>query len=86
MCIRDRYEARVWELCADYGFQSPAQLVRFMRPAGGDVAHCRTRVEEYIEMLAERFEMEPEAVVDLLHVQRGDLDQLERTLEIVRHV
>ena len=57
-----------------------------MRPAGGDVAHCRTRVEEYIEMLAERFEMEPEAVVDLLHVQRGDLDQLERTLEIVRHV
>lgn len=84
--LRAQYEARVWELCADYGFQSPAQLIRFMRPAGGDVAHCRTRVEEYIEMLAERFEMEPEAVVDLLHVQRGDLDQLERTLEIVRHV
>lgn len=81
---RALYEARVWELCADYGLASPRQLVPFLLPVGGDVDRCRRRIERHMRQLAQRYEMDVATVIELLEAQHGDLKQLTTVLDIQR--
>lgn len=79
---RALYEARIWELCADYGLASPRQLVPFLLPVGGDVDRCRRRMERHMRQLAQRYEMDVATLIELLAAQHGDLKQLTTVLDI----
>ncbi|WFD21189.1 hypothetical protein MCAP1_003450 [Malassezia caprae] len=79
---RALYEARIWELCADYGLASPRQLVPFLLPVGGDVDRCRRRMERHMRRLAQRYEMDVGTLIELLAAQHGDLKQLTTVLDI----
>ncbi|WFD24985.1 hypothetical protein MEQU1_003692 [Malassezia equina] len=81
---RALYEARVWELCADYGLASPRQLVPFLLPVGGDLERCRRRLERHMRQLAQRYDMDVATLVELLEAQHGDLKQLTTVLDIQR--
>jgi len=79
---RALYEARVWELCADYGFASPRQLVPFMLRASGDVDACREYVRQYIEGLSHKYTLDVPTLIEMLETQRGDAKLLTRILDI----
>lgn len=81
---RALYEARVWELCADYGLVSPRQLVPFLLPVGGDVERCRRRLDRHMRQLAQRYDMDMSTVLELLEAHHGDLAQLITVLDIQR--
>lgn len=79
---RALYEARVWELCADYGFSSPRQLVPFMLRASGDVDACREYVRQYMESLSHKYTLDVPTLIEMLEAQRGDAKLLTRILDI----
>ncbi|WFD28943.1 hypothetical protein MNAN1_003959 [Malassezia nana] len=81
---RALYEARVWELCADYGLVSPRQLVPFLLPVGGDVDRCRRRLDRHMRQLAQRYDLDMSTVLELLEAHHGDLAQLITVLDIQR--
>ncbi|WFD32915.1 hypothetical protein MSPP1_003968 [Malassezia sp. CBS 17886] len=79
---RAQYEARVWSICDEFGFASPAQLALFMVPARGSPTACAARIRRYLGALAAHYGTSVGVLKEVLRVQEGSMDRLVRVMDI----
>ncbi|WFD08451.1 hypothetical protein MVES1_003827 [Malassezia vespertilionis] len=79
-----RFNARVLDMCDEFGFAAPSQLQEFMYAAQGDPEECRARILHVLECLAHEYGLGMGRIMELMVLQHGDMRQVRSILEITR--
>lgn len=78
------YQAKVSELCHEYGLSAPAQAVPFLQPVAGDLKLGRARLEAYVRKLAEENGVERDLIVDFLREAGGVWAEAKRYVALIK--
>ncbi|KAN0064282.1 hypothetical protein ACQY0O_002413 [Thecaphora frezii] len=78
-----RYTESVRRLCCDFGLSTPAQVVPFMMPNGWDVAKARQALTQRVALLAAKYGVTVQGVIEFVRTAEGRWEEAEKYLGVL---